>query len=196
MQIQMLELFCSGHHVTEIFHISTAEVFSKHQRPLWLSGRSNFLRNKSHIVGRSFPSIKTSSLSFLHLLHCSRHQSHPIRCLVTVSQLKTDSRLRLPLKSTSWVRLCRQKHDVRSPEPRLDFSAVSALTCRQCLSDVPFRQIFVVCYSNWKSPRWQEKNAKLTQARQRKKPNMQMTASWLGNNVFYLFFWFKVGLKC
>lgn len=158
----MLELFCSGHSATEISRItflyfSTAEVFSKRQRPLWLLGRSNFLRNKSHIAGRSFPSIKTSSLSFLQLLRCSRHQSHPIRCLVTVPQLKTDRLLRLPLKSTSWMRLCRQKHDVRSSEPLPDFSAVSALPRRQCLSDVPFRQIFVVCYSIWKSRWWQQK---------------------------------------
>lgn len=114
------------------FYVSTAKVFSKRQRPLWLLGRSNFLRNKSHIVSRGFPSIKTSSLSFLQLLRCSRHQSHPIRCLVTVPQLKTDSRLRLPLKSTSWMRLCRQKHDVRSPEPRRcqHFHAGSA--CQMC----------------------------------------------------------------
>lgn len=72
------------------FYISTAEIFSKRRRPPWLLGRSNFLHNKSHIVGRSFPSINTGSLSFLQSLHCSRHQSHPIRCLVTVPLLKTD----------------------------------------------------------------------------------------------------------
>lgn len=162
-------------------YISIAEIFSKRQRPPWLLGRSNFLRNKSHIVGRSFPSINTSSLSFLQLLHCSWHQSHPIRCLVTVTLLKTDSHLPLPLNSTSQMRLCRQKHDVRSREPPPDLSAVSALPRRQGLSDVPFRQIFVACYSIRKSRRWQtgEKCQINTNKREKNNAQMQITAGWL-----------------
>lgn len=180
------------------FHISPAEVFSRRQRALWLLGRSNFLCNKSHIVGRSFPSIKTSSLSFLQLLRCSGHQSHPIRCLVTVPQLKTDRRLRLPLKSTSRMRLCRQKHDVRSPEPLPDLSAVSALPSKQCLSDVPFRQIFVVCYFIWKSQMTGKMSNKHKQ--DKKCPNANdfrlAIKEELNFDFFNAFFQFEVGFKC
>lgn len=181
----MPELFCSGHHATEICGITFLYFYCRNlfkaPAAAVTFGRSNFLRNKSHIVGRSFPSINTSSLSFLPLLHCSQHQSHPIRCLVTVPLLKTDSRLPLPLNSTSQMRLCRQKHDVRSPEPPPDLSAVSALPRRQGLSDVPFRQIFVACYSIRKSRRWQTgKKCQInTNKREKNNAQMQITAGWL-----------------
>lgn len=193
----LLRSVCHRNLWTYIFSYFYCRSLSRRQRPLWLLGQSNFLRNKSRIVCRSFPSIKTSSLSFLQLLRCSRHQSHPIRCLVTVPQLKSDSASaslwNLPAewgyvgKSMTCAllnlrrisRRCQHFHAGRACQMcPLGKSLLSAILSKIHSDDRKKCQI-------------NTSKTKINNAQ------MQMTAGWLENNgFFYLLFQFKVSLKC
>lgn len=77
-----------------VYQVCLFKSFFKRQRPPWLLGRSNFLCNKSHIVGCGSPSINTGSVFLRWVATLLPTSINPIWCLVTVFPLKTDSSLR------------------------------------------------------------------------------------------------------